>query len=835
MLQVQEADDSPPITSGTVMVQPRYVHTLPLLRDDELLGVLELSGFTPLNKIQDEYLEGAIAVVTPFIFMALQRDRIATLLRQTEESAKKAEEQSRVLQENNARMEEQQQQLQQQTEELQQTNAQMEEQQQQLQQQTEELQQTNAQMEEQRQQVELQSAELRRNNEALRRSQEELNSRARQLEEANRYKSDFLANMSHELRTPLNAINVISKMMIKNEHGNLDAETIKRAQMVHGAGNDLLRMISDILDLSKIEAGRIEMHIETFSSIEIADEMQALFKESAAEKNIAYDVDDVFQGNIVSDRHKLVQVLRNLLSNAFKFTNEGRVSLKIQPSGDIKRPLQIMVADTGIGIPAQELANIFDEFRQVDGSISRQYGGTGLGLAISKKFVALLDGTIAVKSTEARGSEFKIMLPVRLEASHSEQSPPKPKAKPRKQPSKPAAKPAADVVARSGKRILVIDDNPHFLENISLINGQKGLDTLTAMNGKDGIEIATTSQPDGIILDLGLPDMSGEEVLEQLKTDADLKHIPVYIISASDKKNAILDKGAIGYLQKPVSDSQIETVEKTLLNFSPMGDKSILLVEGPTINGVQLERSIGRDEGQLTTARSGEAALELAAKESFDLVLTDHDVIDMDCAELCEKLHDRHPDLPIIIYGSHGLDEERLSRLRKFTDSIIQQAPQAGQRIMRDIERFLHDTLTATRDDPVKTDNGSTQPLAGKRILVVDDDPRNLYVLTASLEQNGAEVLQALNGKKALNLLAKEYVDLVFMDIMMPEMNGYDAMQAIRADANLKELPIIALTAKALKEDRNKCLDAGADDYLSKPVDYEVLVNMARAWIEKKV
>ncbi|MBF0444041.1 MAG: response regulator, partial [Magnetococcales bacterium] len=795
LLTVQDEDETAPITTGTARTKPLHIYTWPLLREGELLGVVELSGFKPLDALQQEFLKNAIEVVTSFIFMALQRQRINNLFKRAEESTKKAEEQSRQLQESNAQMEEQQQQLQQQTEELQQTNAQMEEQQQQLQQQTEELQQTNAQMEEQRQQVELQSEELRRNNEALRQTQEEVNARAQQLEEANRYKSEFLANMSHELRTPLNAINVISKMMAKNENGNLDEETVKRSQVIHNSGNDLLRLISDILDLSKIEAGRVEIHLEQFPTNELAEEMRALFDETSNDNGVEFVVKDDYNGTITSDRHKIVQILRNLLSNAFKFTHEGQVGLHFKSSGDAKRPLKIKVFDSGIGIPNSELDKIFDAFRQVDGSISRQYGGTGLGLSITKKFIDMLDAVIEVHSTQGEGSEFILLMPVQLESSHAV-----PQQQLQKMPQKvlqPAKEEPSHSPQEDRKTILVIDDDSYFCENIAAINRHNNYKTLSAKTGKEGLAMARSHHPAGIILDLGLPDMPGQKVLEQIKTDSDLKKIPVYIISAQDKSLALLEQGAIGFLQKPVSDNQIVTAEASLLNAVKPGQNSLLIIEGSSLTKRLIEENIQHTDGSIVAVNSASEGLEMISREKFDLVLTDHHLSDMDCAEFCEKLQDRQPNLSIIIFSENSLDEERLSQLRQFTDSIIQQAPQANKRISRDIERFLNTTITENEDKKAESQFSTEKTLKDKRMLVVDDDPRNLYVLTASLEQNGAQVFKSLNGRKAIELLGREKIDLVFMDIMMPEMNGYDAIKTIRLDPALKNLPIIALTAKA--------------------------------------
>ncbi|MBF0625408.1 MAG: response regulator [Magnetococcales bacterium] len=809
------------VTTGTLSVPPLVIIAVPLLYQEILQGVLELAAFTPLDEVQREFLDQAAGMVAAALFATLQRDRIATLLAKSESATRMTEDRNRQLQEVNAAMEEQRQQLQQQTEELQQANAQMEEQQQQLQQQTEELQQTNAQMEEQQQLLEGQAHDLTANNAALRDSQAELSARARQLEEADRYKSDFLANMSHELRTPLNSIILISRMMALNEDGTLDPETVRRARVVHNSGNDLLRLINDILDLSKIESGRMELHPESFDTGELAAELQDLFAETARERALDFRVEDAFHGPVVGDRNKVVQVLRNLLANAFKFTPHGTVALRCETGDDPQRPLRIHVADTGIGIPPDKLELIFEAFRQVDSSISRRFGGTGLGLSISRELTRLLGGSLQVASQEGEGSTFTLCLPTGPERTAARPAP-LPPAAPR--PALPAGTPA----------ILVIDDDPNFLETIAIINHRQGLRTLQARSGQEGLALAAAHRPAGIILDLGLPDMDGDALLARIKTDPGLKEIPVFVISSRDRNPALLEQGAIGVLQKPVTAEQIQGAENALLAAMDRPHGAMLIVEGAALRA-ELVADRARPGSRQVAARSAAEALALAAGDAFDLVLVDHEPPDMDCAEFCRKLLERQPDAKIIIYAAGEIGEERVAQLRRFTDSLIQQAPQARQRLLEDIERFLAATLAQTRqhDQPGSPPPRRDSLLAGKRLLVVDDDPRNLFVLSEALEQHGAEVLSALNGRKALELLQEEPVDLVFMDIMMPEMDGYETMTRIRAIESLKRLPVIALTAKALKDDRHKCLEAGADDYLAKPVDYELLINMARAWIGK--
>ncbi|ABK44613.1 Cache sensor hybrid histidine kinase [Magnetococcus marinus MC-1] len=808
------------LSSGVANFSARNSYTLPLLYEDRLQGVLEVATLNPLNTQHRQFLDAACQIIAATLFTSLQRERIANLLVLSKAATQRAEAQSHQLQLANAQLEEQQQQLQQQTEELQQSNTQMEHQQQLLQQQAE---------------------ELRINNEALQHSQHELNQRAIQLEEASQFKSDFLANMSHELRTPLNAIILISNLMSRDETGRLDQESIERTRVIYNAGNDLLRLINDILDLSKVEAGRMEVHLETVHSQELVEELEPLFRDSAQEKKIELRFDDQLQGCFTSDHQKVVQILRNLLSNAIKFTAQGSVILRLAKSDHPQYPIRLSVTDTGIGISKDKMPYIFEAFRQMDGSISRQYGGTGLGLAITHRFATLLKGEVELHSEEGKGSQFTLLLPLAHPHENTEHGQTEPNA-PLSETNGPTAEPTlmpplpSRFLLKGRPKILVIDDDLLFVENISYINQAQGLDTLSAHDGREGLRVAKSHHPVGIILDLGLPDMRGEEVLEQLKRSPELRHIPVYIISAKDKQRALVDQGAIGFLQKPVNDAQIATAQRTLLQHVSANYHTLLILEGPALQqDLIAEKAMNAGMQQLVVQKP-EEVLAKTAGHPFDLFLTDYDIEGMTCVELCQQVRQHQPELPIIIYSSRSLNEQQLSELHDVTEHIIQQAPKASDRVLRSIERFLTSTTQKrSRAGITKVNPFGQNRLEGHTILAVDDDPRNLFVLTASLEQNGAEVHKALNGLKALEILKQHSVDLILMDIMMPEMNGYEAIHEIRANPSYCEIPIIALTAKALKEDKQKCLDAGANDYLSKPVDYEILINMVQTWIKRTV
>ncbi|MBF0422904.1 MAG: response regulator [Magnetococcales bacterium] len=833
-------DDTDPamIATGTTVLPAQYTVVHPLLREGELLGVMELNGMAPMDPVQREFLEGAADVVVSLLLMAIQRQRINLLFARAEEARKLAQDQAEELVRANTNLKEQQQRLQQQTEELQQSNAQLEEQQQQLQQQAEELQQTNAQMEQQRELLQQQAMELKVKNDDLMRSQTELDDRAKMLEESNRYKSEFLANMSHELRTPLNSIIVLSKMLSANEHHDLDEESIKQARVINDAGNELLRLINDILDLSKIEAGRVEVQWERFAVADLLSDFQDLFAANAREKGVEFIVEDRYGGDLNSDRHKLSQVIRNLLANAFKFTRQGRVSLTALAEERVNDTLLIQVADTGIGIPADKHQLIFEEFQQVDGTISREFGGTGLGLSISRRLVGLLGGEITLESVEGQGTTFTVRLP--LKGTVREEVAPPSRSK-QTAPSKVSKAVVADDRAQlsSGERhVLVIDDDPTFCETVIQLNRRLGIRTVVALTGNEGLELALSHLPSGIILDLGLPDMNGMLVLNQLKANRVLNSVPVYIITGKEEGVPWKEGGAIGFLRKPVDAERLAQVVNHLAP-NPSTATRILLVLGPdqhqhdqSLDGIM--GAAGLQVVRVEDAQAALAAVQNQGDSPFAVVICDYHLPGgLICTDFFSRLRAIHPGLRCIVLNDEPLSEEQLLAVRTFTDSIIQQAPRASGRLLTDVERFLREIpqgLGETGQPAVNQLNA----LAGRTILVADDDPRNLYVITAALERNGARVVSAMNGKKALHVLGSEVIDLVLMDIMMPEMNGYQSIEAIRADDKLKTIPIIALTAKAMKTDREKCLAAGADDYISKPVDYDVLINMVKAWSSKR-
>jgi len=794
------------ILTGTTSSLPVSTFTYPIVKDKKLLGVIEFSSLESFNETKLDFLSSAIDVIASFMTVAEQRGQIHGLLSVAEQAERDVRKQNEFLQEINSRMEEQQQQLQQQSEELQQTNAQMEEQQQ----------------------------LLEHNNEKLRQSEADINEKARQLELSNQYKSEFLANMSHELRTPLNAIILLSKMMMENPDGNLSDKEIKRAEVIHTSGHDLLGIINEVLDLSKVDAGRMEINVDEVSTRSISAELQDLFESIAHSNGIEFRIDDQYHGKFNSDHIKVGQILRNLLSNAFKFTKRGSVTLTIRQAPGEALPVRLSVKDTGIGIPKNKHKTIFDAFRQVDGSTSREYGGTGLGLTISLRFAELLGGQITLTSAEGQGSEFTLCLP--------EQPPegavaPLPAVRPQPMPTALRIEDDRDQLTHEDRIILLIDDDANFGMAVVDINRRLGYKTVVALTAADGLMLASRYHPAGILLDLGLPDRDGADVLQDLKTSPELASIPVYIISGRDHESAPDLNGIVGYLQKPLVSSQIEAAEAALLSAIGQVKSNGVLVFSSLVNN-EVSRMLESgpthyDLYKITT----EAELQLKlARRDWGAAIIDLTHLELEQGlQVAAQIRAGRRDAAILFFGDHHFNDDEEASMRTYTDSIIIDAPQAILRLQENIARFLQQAKNPEPQPAVVTGHPEgIRNLTQKNILVIDDDPRNLFVITAALEQNQATIYNALNGRRAMELLESTPMDLIITDIMMPEMDGYQTIAAIRANPKLTSIPIIALTAKAMPEDKKNILEIGADDYLSKPVDYDVLCNMAALWSSTK-
>lgn len=832
VLALAPGEAAAPITTGTSSAAPHYTYTYPLLHERELIGVVELASHEKFDERKLEFLSSVSGMIAALLYVAEQRVHIRKLLAASEASEQETRLQSEQLRSINAQMEEQQQQLQQQAEELQQSNAQMEEQQQQMQQQAEELRQSNAQLEQQ-------GDQMRQQNEQLQEARRQEEAKAQQLKQSSQYKSEFLSNMSHELRTPLNSIILLSKMMLSDEAGKLEGEPAKWAQVIHRSGQELLRLINDVLDLSKVEAGHMELHAGSVGGEDVCNELQSMFEHLARDKGLTLELDNALQGEFVTDWDKLAQILRNLVANAVKFTRKGGVAFRIERRQGMPLPICLSVRDTGIGIAADKLAVIFEAFQQGDGSTSREFGGTGLGLTISLRFAQMLGGTIEVESTPGQGSTFRVLLPEQLPAA----TPVEPAVPQHPAPGAAAVADGAASLTLADDRhhllpgdhvILLIDDDPVFCRSLLAMNRQLGYKTLLAHTGEQGLRLARAHAPHGILLDLGLPDQDGSGVLHEIKSDGALAHIPVHIVSARDRDEALLQQGAIGFLQKPADDQRLAAAEAMLIDALAQAQGSAMLVlENGGITAQEVAAIVGPQRGPVLAADASSPLEELLQRHGCRLAIIDLGASPLDeSLALAKRLRAAAPKLALVFYASRMPDDEQSLRLREYSECVIVKTPHSEQRLLENVERFLR---RVPQQQAAQQGAGATQAtdgraLCGRHLLLVDDDPRNLFVLTAALERHGAKVSQAVNGKRALEFLGAQAVDMVLMDIMMPEMDGYQAIKAMRADPALTQLPVLALTAKAAPSDQADALAAGADDYLAKPVDYDVLVAKAIKW-----
>ncbi|WP_082219510.1 response regulator [Massilia sp. NR 4-1] len=826
-------ENTPPITTGTSSATPRYTYTYPLLHEVDLVGVIELASFTRFDDKKTEFLAGVSGMLASLLYVAEQRVHIRKLLGASEASEKELRIQSEQLRDTNAQMEEQQQQLQQQAEELQQTNSQMEEQQQQLQQQAEELRQSNAQMEEQQQQMQLQNEQLQE----ARRLQE---AKTQQLKQSSQYKSEFLSNMSHELRTPLNSIILLSKMMLSEEEGKLDGESAKWAQVIHRSGQELLRLINDVLDLSKVEAGRMELHAGPVSGADICTELQSMFEHLARDKGLSLSVINQLEADFVSDWDKLSQILRNLLSNAVKFTREGSISVTVGRRPGHALPIFLSVRDSGVGIAPDKRNVIFEAFQQADGSTSREFGGTGLGLTISLRFAQMLGGTIELQSELGKGSEFTVLLPDAMPSTRPGTATAAPAISPVPAPPgdghlalpAPSVADDRDTIHSEDAVILLIDDDPAFCQSLLAMNRRLGYKTLLAHSGEEGLDLAWRHRPHGILLDLGLPDMDGAQVLHEIKSRRELARIPVHIVSARDRDDAFLQQGAIGFLQKPADDHRLAQAEAALLAALERSEgNSILVVENGGISAAEVAAVVGPERGPVLAATPDGALEQALSRSACRVAIIDLGDGQADTAlTVAARLRAAAPELALVFFASRALDDEEANRLRHYSECVIVKAPQAERRLLENVERFLRRVPQEHAAMQAAPTPASGKVLSGRHILLVDDDPRNLFVITAALERHGARLSNAVNGKRALEFLAQNPVDLVLMDIMMPEMDGFQTIAAMRRDAAMQATPVLALTAKAAPSDQAEIMAAGADDYLAKPVDYDVLVAKVLKW-----
>lgn len=835
------------IDSALFTVLAKNIISSPLVFDDEVLGAFELASLYEIDEIKKEFIIQANKIIATNIYSTIQNDKVKKLLLIAEKSQKETQEKVYEIQRMNAELEEQQQQLRSSARQMQQANSELEEQQQQLQQQTEELKQSNSALELQKEQIAKKEEEARLANTNLLNAQKELDERANQLELSNKYKSEFLSNMSHELRTPLNSIILLSQILSRNQ--SLMSSDIEKIKVINNAGNELLKLINDILDLSKIEAGKMSLDIREFSLLEILEEEIRYFKSLANEKNISFSIENYFNNDIKikSDSQKISQIIRNFLSNAFKFTKEGFIKVIIEKSNIINKPIKISVRDTGIGINEEKHNIVFQAFSQADGSTSRLYGGTGLGLSIALKLADLINGEINLESKENQGSTFSLIIPYTIAEDIIDnaiiiEDKKIDKTVSNKKEEKKENKIIFDDknnIFSNDKVVLIIEDDIDFANSVKYVNEELKLKSIIALNGKDGLDYALRYKPSAIILDLGLPDINGVEVLHELKTTRELKHIPVHIISGNDKEQFELQKnGALGFKQKPISAEDLSSILSNMITFTEKKNKKVLIVEDNAQQLMAITELIKHNNILCNGVKTKDEAIKEIDKNIYSVIVVDLTLKDGNGYDICRYIKTNKIKLPIIIYTGKELNQEEENELKKISDTIVLKTVYSGERLLDEIYLFLH--ISNKEDVSSYISNVSNInkeiDLTNKTILVADDDVKNTYVITAALEKTNAKILYAKNGKEAVDITNQRIdIDLILMDIMMPIMNGYEAIELIKSNNNKKHIPIIAVTAKALKDDKAKCFEVGANDYLTKPIDFDVLLNIVEKWVHKKI
>ncbi len=694
-----------------------------------------------------------------------------------------------------------------------------------------------AELEERKEQLEAANVDLLAQRDARQRTQEELAEKAVTLARASQYKSEFLANMSHELRTPLNSTLILARLLGDNREGNLTAEQVKFAETIYSAGNDLLALINDILDLSKIEAGKVDLHLERVGLARLVEPMTQIFEPIARQKGVAFHVQiDEGSAAIETDLQRAQQILKNLLSNAFKFTEKGSVSLRVaRVSGSV----EISVRDTGIGIPPHQQEIVFEAFRQADGTTNRKFGGTGLGLSISRDLARHLGGSLRLESAAGEGSTFTLVLPVeRGQPSPAEIAPVATLAVAPRRP-KPARAAADDRDRLEPLRqiLLVVEDDVTFTEILAGLAHQLDFQVLIAHDTFEGIRLAIEHSPSAIVLDMNLPDHTGLSVLDRLKRNAATRHIPIHVISAEDHSRAALSMGAASYLMKPVSHDALVGVLCGLRERVARMHR-ILVVEDDPVHRDAVRHLLESSDVEIESVATVPEALVALAARTFDCVVTDLTLPGASGYDLLESMasDEKYSCPPVIVYTGRSLSPEDEQRLGRYASSIIVKGARSPERLLDEVSLFLHQVeaeLPPERQRMLRQARDREAAFAGKKILIAEDDVRNIFALTSILEPKGAELVLARNGREALEALdANPDVALVLMDIMMPEMDGLEAMAAIRKrGGRFAGLPIIALTAKAMRDDQERCLAAGANDYLAKPLDVEMLVSLMRVWM----
>ncbi|HET7890603.1 MAG TPA: HAMP domain-containing protein [Candidatus Sulfotelmatobacter sp.] len=810
------------IRSGLFESVPRNVIVLPVLFEDRVKAVIELASlnaFTASHLAFLEQLTASIGIVLNSIEATMQTEG---LLKQSQQLAAE------------------------------------------LQTQQKELQQTNEQLAQKAQQLAEQNVEVERKNQEIEQARRALEEKAKELALTSKYKSEFLANMSHELRTPLNSILVLGQQLSENPDHNLTPKQVEFARTIHGAGTDLLNLISDILDLSKIESGTVSVEAEEVFFANLLEMVARPFRHEAENRKLAFEVqsDPHLTRSLVTDSKRLQQVLKNLLSNAFKFTEHGSVRLAVSVANKgwsedhpilsgAASVVAFEVTDSGIGIALDKQRIIFEAFQQADASTSRKYGGTGLGLAISRELASLLGGEIQLRSTPGQGSTFTLYLPLtyvgptssRLTLADGKATSP---VTPLQLSNIVVSEHPIEQIADDRNNLqpddavlLIVEDDPHYARVLCDLSHDKGFKVLVALRGSDALALAREFHPTAVSLDVFLPDMLGWTVLNHLKQDPATRHIPVQMLTLDEDRRHGLARGAFAFVTKPSSPEELEMALSRIKDYVAPRRKRLLIVEDNPAEQLSIRELLGYDDIDVTVAETGAKALEQVSKDSFDCVVLDLRLPDMTGFDILEKMRDlpQVSDLPVVVFTGKELSPEEDARLHTLARSVVVKGVESPERLLDETALFLHRVvadLPQEKQTMLDRLHRSDEALIGKKVLVVDDDMRNIFALSSVLERRGMSVLTAGTGREAISMLeSTPDVAIVLMDIMMPEMDGYATMQVIRQNPSFRRLPIIALTAKAMKGDREKCLEAGASEYLAKPVNTEQLLSALRMWLHR--
>lgn len=869
-------DDYIAVSSALGKAPPRCVVVSPILNDGVLEGIIEIGSVATFTDKQLEFLDTISASIAIAINSTASRTKLSEILNVTQEQANalrdseaKMREQQEELKASNQELEAQTKsleasefRLQTQQEELRVTNEELEEQTKALKQseaslqvQQEELRISNDGLEEQAKALELQKSNLELNNNKLEQSRKDLEEKSADLQRSSQYKSEFLSTMSHELRTPLNSILILSRILAENKKENLDNKQIEHAEVINSAGSDLLELINDILDLSKIEEGKLDFVVDKISLSDWTAKLNKNFSHVVADKDLDFSIelDPELPEYMLSDEHRIDQIVKNMISNTLKFTEMGGITIELSHPSEsqlkhldlkLEESISFSVVDTGIGIPKEKQDLIFAAFQQADGTTSRKFGGTGLGLTISRQLSNFLGGELSVTSDgEGLGSTFSLVIPILAPQSitqdheHLLDDSPVDLDGVRKELSQVIGQVSEAAVLLSGT-LLIIEDDDTFANTLSDMAQESGLKTIRCEDGESALELLKEKVPSAIILDVGLPGMDGWAVMDKLKENEQTKDIPVHFISGQDSEEKAIDLGAMEFLMKPVSADRLFDTFSKIEDEVAVGLKKLLVIEDNEAELLSIEEMFSDKDLVMTMVTTGEEAIQELANTSFDCMIMDLDLPDINGLTLLETLNesDDFDPIPVIVYTAKDLSREEEAQLRRYASRIILKAGGSSERLLSEVSLFLHwlENSGTESHRPLPSAGENNELFKDKKILVVDDDMRNIYSLSAILEGVGLDCVLASNGVECLESLEENpKVDAILMDIMMPEMDGYEAMGKVREQAQFKDLPILALTAKAMKEDRQKCIDAGANDYLTKPLDTDKLLALLHHWLKQ--